>query len=114
MKKLNENLFLTKLNEDQDNNLLKFYCELIDTQNSFDSEYKIEKLYYMCKINYENNSVVQNIDISNTVITYIKYFLENLNYTPLPRTIFYLNSIILMTMKLLMDSNLLSNLVILY
>ena len=114
MKKLNENLFLTKLNEAQDNNSLKFYCELIDTQNSFDSEYKIEKLYYMCKINYENNSVVQNIDISNTVITYIKYFLENLNYTPLPRTIFYLNSIILMTMKLLMDSNLLSNLVILY
>ena len=114
MKKLNENLFLTKLNEAQDNNSLKFYCELIETQNNFDSEYKIEKLYYMCKINYENNSVVQNIDISNTVITYIKYFLENLNYTPLPRTVFYLNSIILMTMKLLMDSNLLSNLVILY
>ena len=38
MKKLNENLFLTKLNEAQDNNSIKFYCELIDTQNSFDSE----------------------------------------------------------------------------
>ena len=114
MKKINENYFLSLLNEAQDSNLRKFYCELIDTQNNFDSEYKIEKLYYMCKINYDNNRLLQTIDISNTIIAYIKYFLENLNYTPLPKTIFYLNSVILMTMKLLIDSNLLSNIIILY
>ena len=71
MKKINENLFLSKLNEAQDNNSIKFYCELIETQSNFDSEYKIEKLYYMCKIHYENNSLLQTIDISNTIITYI-------------------------------------------
>ena len=114
MKKINENFFLSKLNEAQDNNSRKFYCELIETQKNFDSEYKIEKLYYMCKIYYENNSLLQTIDISNTIITYIKYFLDNLNYTPLPKTVFYLNSVLLMTMKLLIDSNLLSNIVILY
>ena len=114
MKKINENFFLSKLNEAQDNNARKFYCELIETQKNFDSEYKIEKLYYMCKIYYENNSLLQTIDISNTIITYIKYFLDNLNYTPLPKTVFYLNSVLLMTMKLLIDSNLLSNIVILY
>ena len=114
MKKINEFLFLSKLNEASSNNLRKFYCYLIDTQTNFDSEYKIEKLYFMCKIYYENNSLLQTIDISNTVISYIKYFIENLNYIPLPKTIFYLNSVILMTMKLLIDSNLLSNIVILY
>ena len=114
MKKLNENYFLSQLNEAQDSNLRKFYCELIDTQNNFDSEYKIEKLYYMCKINYDNNSLLQTIDISNTIIAYIKYFLDNLNYTPIPKTIFYLNSAVLMTMKLLIDSNLLSNIIMLY
>ena len=114
MKKINENLFLSKLNDAQDNISRKFYCELIETQSNFDSEYKIEKLYYMCKIHYENNNLLQTIDISNTIITYIKYFLDNLNYTPIPKTVFYLNSTILMTMKLLMDSNLISNLIILY
>ena len=114
MKKINEFLFLSKLNEASSNNLRKFYCYLIDTQTNFDSEYKIEKLYFICKIYYENNSLLQTIDISNTVISYIKYFIENLNYIPLPKTIFYLNSVILMTMKLLIDSNLLSNIVILY
>ena len=63
MKKINENYFLSLLNEAQDSNLRKFYCELIDTQNNFDSEYKIEKLYYMCKINYDNNRLLQTIDI---------------------------------------------------
>ena len=114
MKKINESLFLSKLNDAQDNNFRRFYCELIETQSNFDSEYKIEKLYYMCKIFYENNHLLQTIDISNTIITYIKYFLDNLNYTPLPRTLFYLNSSVLMTMKLLIDSNLLSNICILY
>ena len=114
MKKINENLFLSKLNDAQDNNFRKFYCELIETQSNFDSEYKIEKLYYTCKIYYENNFVLQTIDISNTIITFIKYFLDNLNYTPLPKTIFYLNNSVLMTMKLLIDSNLLSNICTLY
>ena len=44
MKKINENYFLSLLNETEDSNLRRFYCELIDTQNNFDSEYKIEKL----------------------------------------------------------------------
>ena len=114
MKKINENLFLSKLNDAQDNNFRKFYCELIETQSNFDSEYKIEKLYYTCKIYYENSFVLQTIDISNTIITFIKYFLDNLNYTPLPKTIFYLNNSVLMTMKLLIDSNLLSNICTLY
>ena len=114
MKKIKETLFLSKLNEAQDNNSRKFYCELIETQSNFDSEYKIEKLYYMCKIFYENNHLLQTIDISNTIIAFIKYFLENLNYTPLPKTIFYMNSSVLMTMKLLIDSNLLSNICLLY
>ena len=114
MKKINENLFLSKLNDAQDNNFRKFYCESIETQSNFDSEYKIEKLYYTCKIYYENNFVLQTIDISNTIITFIKYFLDNLNYTPLPKTIFYLNNSVLMTMKLLIDSNLLSNICTLY
>ena len=114
MKKVNEVYFLTKLNEAQDNPTRKFYCELIEHQNNFDSEYKIEKFYTFCKINYESLNIYPLLEISNTTITFVKYFLNNLNYSPLPKTIFYLNSILLMTFKLLLDSNNISNLIILY
>ncbi len=114
MKKVNEVYFLTKLNEAQDNPTRKFYCELIEYQNNFDSEYKIEKFYTFCKINYESLNIYPLLEISNTTITFVKYFLNNLNYSPLPKTIFYLNSILLMTFKLLLDSNNISNLIILY
>ena len=114
MKKVNESYFLSKLNESQDNNTKKFYCELIEQQNNFDSEYKIEKFYYSCKINYESSNIFPTLEIANTTITFVKYFLNNLNYSPMPKTIFYLNSILLMTFKLLLDSNNISNLIILY
>ena len=48
MRKVNESYFLSKLNESQDNQTKKFYCELIEQQKIFDSEYKIEKFYYSC------------------------------------------------------------------
>ena len=114
MRKVNESYFLSKLNESQDNQTKKFYCELIEQQKNFDSEYKIEKFYYSCKINYESSNIFPTLEIANTTITFVKYFLENLNYSPMPKTIFYLNSILLMTFKLLLDSNNISNLIILY
>ena len=114
MRKVNESYFLSKLNESQDNQTKKFYCELIEQQKNFDSEYKIEKFYYSCKINYESSNIFPTLEIANTTITFVKYFLDNLNYSPMPKTIFYLNSILLMTFKLLLDSNNISNLIILY
>ena len=114
MKKVNESYFLSKLNESQDNQTKKFYCELIEQHKIFDSEYKIEKFYYSCKINYESSNIFPTLEISNTTIEFVKYFLNNLNYSPMPKTIFYLNSILLMTFKLLLDSNNISNLIILY
>ena len=114
MKKINEEYFLLKLNESQDNQTRKFYCGLIELQKKFDSEYKIENYYYLSKIYYDSNNIFPIIQMENTVITYIKYFLNDLDYSPLPKTIFYLNSILLMIFKLLLDSNNLSNLIILY
>ena len=114
MRKVNESYFLSKLNQSQYNQTKKFYCELIEQQKIFDSEYKIEKFYYSCKINYESSNIFPTLEISNTTIEFVKYFLNNLNYSPMPKTIFYLNSILLMTFKLLLDSNNISNLIILY
>ena len=114
MKKINEEYFLLKLNESQDNQTRKFYCGLIELQKKFDSEYKIENYYYLSKIYYDSNNIFPIIQMENTVITYIKYFLNDLDYSPLPKTVFYLNSILLMIFKLLLDSNNLSNLIILY
>ena len=114
MRKVNESYFLSKLNESQDNQTKKFYCELIGLQKSFDSEYRIEKFYCSCKISYESSNIFPTLEIANTTISFVKYFLNNLDYSPLPKTIFYLNSILLMTFKLLLDSNNISNLIILY
>ena len=114
MRKVDESYFLSKLNESQDNQTKKFYCELIEKQRNFDSEYNIEKFYHSCKINYESSNIFPTLEISNTTITFVKYFLNNLNYSPMPKTLFFLNSILLMTFKLLLDSNNISNLIILY
>ena len=114
MKRVNESYFLSKLNESQDNPTRKFYCELIEQQNNFDSEYTIEKFYCSCKIYYESSKIYPTLEIANTTITIVKYFLNNLNYSPMPKTIFYLNSILLMAFKLLLDSNKISSLIILY
>ena len=114
MKKVNELLFLSKLNEAQDNNLKEFYGELIETQINFDSECKIEKFHTLCKIYFENNNIINLIDTASTTISYIRYFIEKLNYTPLPKTFFFLNNILILTFKMLSDTNRLFNIAILY
>ena len=114
MKKVNDSYFLKKLNESQDNQTKKLYCELIDKLKNFYSEYKIEKFYHSCKIYYESLNIFPTLQIAETSIAIINYFLNVLNYSPLPKTIFYLNSILLMTFKLLLSSNNISDLIILY
>ena len=114
MKKTDDPYFLSKLNESQDNQTRKLYCELIDQQKNIDSEYRIEKFYYLCKIYYDTLNIFPTLEIANTTISFINYYLNTLNYSPLPKTVFYLNSILLMTFKLLLSSNNISNLIILY
>ena len=114
MKKVNDSYFVSKLNESQDNQTKRLYCELIDQLKNFDSEYRIEKFYHQCKIYYESLNIFPTLEIADTTIAIINYFLNVLNYSPLPKTVFYLNSILLMTFKLLLSSNNISNLIILY
>ena len=71
-------------------------------------------MLFRSKINYESSNIFPTLEIAHTTISFVKYFLNNLDYSPLPKTIFYLNSILLMTFKLLLDSNNISNLIILY
>ena len=114
MKKVNDAYFILKLNESKDNQTKKIYCELINKLKNFDKEHKIEKYYHSCKIYYESLNIFPTLEIAEASIAIINYFLNELNYSPLPKTIFYLNSILLMTFKLLLSSNNISDLIILY